>query len=125
MKILKNLMLFLSKGVEKIFPAHQGKLLLLTLILLLLTILSNLPYFNILLTVSNITWIIILLSLFAFHIQMKSLLIAAIFFIGIALVSVLLGNPELAEVLGNSIYLVFIIVFISGVAGYLKETKRQ
>ncbi|MDO8621209.1 MAG: hypothetical protein Q7R31_02920 [Candidatus Levybacteria bacterium] len=125
MKRLLNLFLNLSKKTEKVTSEYQGRLLFLMIILLTLTVFANLPYFNILLTISNIIWIMILVSLFIFRIRMKNLLLIAIILIGTALISVLADNREVAEILGNSIYLILIIVFTSNFVEYLKEIKKS
>ncbi|MEK7450810.1 MAG: hypothetical protein AAB662_02635 [Patescibacteria group bacterium] len=122
---VRNLFLSLSKKIEKITSKYQGRLLLLMLIFLIMTILANLPYLNLVLTISNTIWIMIVIALFLFNISIRSLLLTALVFLILAFISVILGNKNVAEVLGNSVYLIILIVFLFSIVEYIREIGRS
>ena len=122
---VRNLFLSLSKKIEKITSKYQGRLLLLMLIFLIMTILANLPYLNLVLTISNTIWIMIVIALFLFNISIRSLLLTALVFLILAFISVILGNKNVAEVLGNSVYLIILIVFLFSIVQYIREKGRS
>lgn len=125
MKKVQNLFLSLSKKTEKITSKYQGRLLLLMVIFLIMTILANLPYFNLILTVSNTISIMIIISFFLFSISIKNLLLATLGLLILAFISVILRNKNVAEVLGNSVYLIIAIFFLFSIVEYIREIRRS
>lgn len=125
MKKVQNLFLSLSKKIEKITSKYQGRLLLLMVIFLIMTILANLPYLNLILTVSNTIWMMIIISFFLFSISIKNLLLATLGLLILAFISVMLGNKNVAEVLGNSVYLIIAIFFLFSSIEYIREIRRS
>lgn len=124
MKKVQNLFLSWSKKTEKITSKYQGRLLLLMIIFLIMTILANLPYLNLILTVSNTIWIMIIISFFLFSISIKNLLLATFGLLILAFISVILGNKNVAEVLGNSVYLIIAIFFLFSIVEYIRKIRR-
>lgn len=125
MKKIQDLFLSKAKKIEKIIAGYQGRLLLLMVIFLITTVFANLPYFNIILTVSNIIWIMTIIAFFLFNISVKNLLLAALGFLILTFINVISGNKNAAEVLGNAIYLIIVIVFLFCIIEYIRQIKRS
>lgn len=118
---MKNYNIFEYEG--RLFDwlvCERHKLVVFLLSGIVVVILSYLPYFNILLSLTIILFIDVIVAVIIFNISVRYILVAAILSLTLALEFLLFQKYVIAELLGNYAYG---LLFIASIL-FIKETKE-
>lgn len=113
------------KKLEEFIKNNQNKFLLLILAYLSLSILSQLPYFNIIFVPIVIILLLFVLVIVLFKLKEKIYIYFALIFLLLAMVATILRRAGIAEVFGNAVFGLIFLTFLVNFYNYLKNLRLK
>lgn len=112
--------------LEKIFYkkviSNRYRLILMIVVTLILANVSHIPYLNLFLTKEISLLIFIFIGLLVFNLKSSIVFQVGIFLFLPAFLFQIVGKPEIAEMIGNLIYIVFLVGIFKGLCHSLRKT---
>lgn len=116
----------MMKKLEKLIVTdNQHKLLFLVIVYLLLSLFSGLPYFNIVLNLTNILLVLFVLIVIIFKLREKFLLSVTLFFFLLALIASIFKQAGVAEIFGNLVFGFVFLAFVVRFYSYLRNLRPK
>lgn len=108
-----------AQNINKKIESNQLRIIIFISLILVLEILSKLPYANTLLTPANMLWITSAILLFIFRLSTRFFFLVPIVFLLAGIVFILIGMS--AENIGIAVYVLLLIGIIKSVFAYMRE----
>lgn len=108
-----------------IFSKNRDKILLLLALYVVLTLISQTPYLNWVIPVFDKLTILVVVGIYLFNLPIHYYGILSITFLLFAVVNLFFNQAALAEILGNILYLLLVIIFVIKFSSYLREIDSQ
>ena len=117
MKIVRKLI--------RLIKRNESQLLALTSIYIILSFLSDLPYFSVLLLTSTINIILFIIAMYLFKLKQRHFSFFALLALFAAVTTNVFGLLGLAEELGNLIYTFLLLWLVFGLTDYFKSLTKN
>lgn len=111
--------------IKEITYQNRGKLFMLTLSYFVMDLLSTFPYLNVAFTARNKLFIIAILATFIFKFKTKAFLTIAYFSVLFSILALFISRDDVAENLGNLLYLLLLTIFIINIPTLLRGLKKK
>lgn len=98
---------------------------MLTLGYFIMDFLATFPYLNVAFTTRNKLFIIAILATFIFKFKTKAFLILTYFCVFFSILALIISRDDIAENLGNLLYLLLWAIFIINIHAFLKGLKKE
>lgn len=109
---IKKIFLTKEKDVLNWFSHNRTRVFLFLGVSILLRLVSSLPYLNLIISPSIVSFSVVIFAVITFIVKLRNLVIFCLFLFVLALGFTLVGGIESAEAIGNFIYFIFIYITI-------------
>lgn len=111
--------------IKELAYQNRGKLFVLTASYFIMDLLSTLPYLNVAFTTRNKIFITMILAAFIFKFRTKAFLVIAYLSIFFSIFALFISRDDVAENLGNLLYLLLWAIFIINFPAFLMGLKKK
>ncbi len=113
------------KKLDHFIRKNQAKFLFLVVVYLLLSILSELPFFGLIISPISFLFVLLVLTTLIFNFRAKSYLLVSIIFLLLALIALLVKLGGIAEIFGNLVFGFIFLVFVVRFYSYIKNLRLK
>ncbi len=120
-KKIKNIYL----NLKNYFFSHQTQFLLFLILIILINYIPQIPYLNMLASPPVILLFLWILSVIIFRLTIRVSIVASLVLVITAFFLLILKKENIAELIGNLVYFLLLIIFGQSFWQYLKEVKSD